>query len=182
MFKLQIPQIYRHAVPNSRYDVRVCVTSLTFNCSSRLFSLLSLSKPTIKTTTNPTSNPLSLPSLSLSKTMQTSGNGGPPNATTVDNMVVDNAVMVFGQRGCCMCHVAKLLLLGLGVNPTISAVDEGDVPEVVSRLSKISGESVIAFPVVFVGGKLFGGLERLVAMHITGELVPLLKEAKALWL
>ncbi|MFS8015113.1 putative glutaredoxin, Thioredoxin-like superfamily [Helianthus anomalus] len=180
MFKLQIPQIYRHAVPNSRYDVRVCVTSLTFNYSSRLFSLLSLSKPTIKTTTNPTSNPLFLPS--LSKTMQTSGNGGPPNATTVDNMVVDNAVMVFGQRGCCMCHVAKLLLLGLGVNPTISAVDEGDVPEVVSRLSKISGESVIAFPVVFVGGKLFGGLERLVAMHITGELVPLLKEAKALWL
>ncbi|KAJ0456083.1 putative glutaredoxin, Thioredoxin-like superfamily [Helianthus annuus] len=184
MFKLQIPQIYRHAVPNSRYDVRVCVTSLTFNFSSRLFSLLSLSKPTIKTTTNPTSNPppppLSL--LSLSKTMQTSGNGGPPNATTVDNMVIDNAVMVFGQRGCCMCHVAKLLLLGLGVNPTISAVDEGDVAEVVSRLSKISGESVIAFPVVFVGGKLFGGLERLVAMHITGELVPLLKEAKALWL
>jgi glutaredoxin 3 len=38
------------------------------------------------------------------------------------------------------------------------------------------------FPVVFVGGKLFGGLERVMATHITGELVPILKDAGALWL
>ncbi|KAI3823956.1 hypothetical protein L1987_05402 [Smallanthus sonchifolius] len=99
----------------------------------------------------------------------------------VGELVAENAVMVFGQRECCMCHVVKLLLLGLGVNPTISAVDEGDVAEVISELSKVSGET-IEFPVVFVGGKLFGGLERLVATHITGELVPILKEARALWL
>ncbi|XP_076916405.1 glutaredoxin-C9-like [Bidens hawaiensis] len=104
------------------------------------------------------------------------------DAILVNKLVDENAVMVFGQRGCCMCHVVRLLLLGLGVNPTISAVDEEDVVDVISRLSKISGELVVEFPVVFVGGKLFGGLEKLVATHISGELVPLLKDAKALWL
>jgi hypothetical protein len=29
---------------------------------------------------------------------------------------------------------------------------------------------------------LFGGLERVMATHITGELVPILKDAGALWL
>ncbi|KAK1603155.1 hypothetical protein QYE76_017419 [Lolium multiflorum] len=35
-------------------------------------------------------------------------------------------------------------------------------------------------PVVFIGGKLVGGLERLMAKHIAGELVPVLKQAGAL--
>ncbi|KVH89521.1 glutaredoxin-C9-like [Cynara cardunculus var. scolymus] len=130
----------------------------------------------------------------LSVPTSTAADGGgteTTNATTgtdsipVGELVAGNAVMVFGQRGCCMCHVVKLLLLGLGVNPTISAVDEGDVADVIHQLSKISGEDdgeMIEFPVVYVGGKLFGGLERVMATHITGELIPMLKEAKALWL
>ncbi|KAL4563254.1 hypothetical protein LXL04_027294 [Taraxacum kok-saghyz] len=121
----------------------------------------------------------------------TTGDGVPPNAVTsndsirVDELVAENPVIVFGQRGCCMCHVVKLLLLGLGVNPTMSAVDEGDVAAVIGNLLKISGEGdgkLVEFPVVYVGGKFFGGLERLIATHITGELVPMLKDAKALWL
>ncbi|KAK1422698.1 hypothetical protein QVD17_17984 [Tagetes erecta] len=105
-----------------------------------------------------------------------------PTPTKVHELVAENTVIVFGQRGCCMCYVMKLLLLGLGVNPAIFGLDDGDVEDVSNELLKISGESSVELPVVFVGGKLFGGLERLMAMHITGELVPILKEAKALWL
>lgn len=91
--------------------------------------------------------------------------------------------MVFGKRGCCMCHVVKLLLLGLGVNPTISSVDEGDMDDVITQLSKTeTGDLIIELPVVYVGGKLFGGLERLMSTYITGELIPILKDANALWL
>ncbi|CAI0445157.1 unnamed protein product [Linum tenue] len=75
-----------------------------------------------------------------------------------------------------MCHVVKRLLLGLGVNPTVFEVDE---PEL-SSLVDDGGE--VQFPAVFVGGKLFGGLERVMATHISGELVPILKDAGALWL
>jgi len=48
----------------------------------------------------------------------------------------------------------KRLLQGLGVNPAVHEV----------------------------AGKLLGGLDRLMAVHISGELVPILKKAGALWL
>lgn len=105
----------------------------------------------------------------------------------VQKLVLENSVIVFGKSGCCMCHVMKRLLLGLGVNPTVFEVDENEEAAVINELSNIScskdvGEGEVQFPVVFVGGKLFGGLERVMATHISGELVPILKDAGALWL
>jgi len=35
---------------------------------------------------------------------------------------------------------------------------------------------------VFVGGDLVGGTNRVMALHLAGELVPMLKSASALWL
>lgn len=106
----------------------------------------------------------------------------------VTKLVSESAVIAFGRQGCCMCYVVKQLLLGYGVNPTIFLVDEEDEAGVTDELSRITGlvdgdiNGKIQFPAVFVGGKLFGGLERVMSTHITGELVPLLREARALWL
>ncbi|KAL6333789.1 hypothetical protein AAG906_028975 [Vitis piasezkii] len=112
---------------------------------------------------------------------------GMKDVTCVTKMVSENAVIVFGRRGCCMCHVVMRLLLGLGVNPTVFEVDEEDEAAVVDELSRvIAGEDAKEgrpqFPAVFMGGELFGGLERVMATHISGELVPILKKAGALWL
>ncbi|CAK9152554.1 unnamed protein product [Ilex paraguariensis] len=107
---------------------------------------------------------------------------------SVTKMVSENAVIVFGRRGCCMCHVVKLLLQGHGVNPTIFEVDEQDEATIIDDLLRIIGvdegqnDGRPQFPAVFVGGKLFGGLEKVMATHISGELVPILKAAGALWL
>lgn len=131
-----------------------------------------------------------------------SGNGSPEHggvnsichkaaasdAKSVEKMVLENAVVVFGKRGCCMCHVVKTLLLGHGVNPTVFEVDEADEGTVAEELSRIHVEKreinngIIQFPAVFVGGKLFGGLDQVIATHISGDLVPILKDAGALWL
>lgn len=82
-----------------------------------------------------------------------------------------------------MSHVVKRLLLGLGVNPAIHEVEEKDEVDFTRELEAIIDDGkLLQFPVVFIGGKLFGGLERLMATHISGELVPLLKQAGALWL
>ncbi|XVF25737.1 hypothetical protein REPUB_Repub13aG0239500 [Reevesia pubescens] len=105
--------------------------------------------------------------------------------SSVKKLVVENAVIVFGRRGCCMCHVVKRLLLGLGVNPAVCEVEEGKEEAALNELSRINGEKVgggIQFPAVFVGGKLFGGLDRVMSTHISGELVAILKDAGALWL
>lgn len=93
-------------------------------------------------------------------------------------LAAENAVLVVGGRGCCMCHVVRRLLLGLGANPLVYEVE--DEREVVG----IDGgnTSAVQFPVVFIGGKMVGGMEWLMAAHITGELVPILKKAGALWL
>ncbi|KAJ0017300.1 hypothetical protein Pint_10503 [Pistacia integerrima] len=108
--------------------------------------------------------------------------------SSVEKMVLENAVVVFGRRGCCMSHVVKTLLLGHGVNPAVFEVEEADEANVVGDLLRIKGlkgeinDGSIQFPAVFVGGKLFGGLDQVMATHISGELVPILKDAGALWL
>lgn len=107
--------------------------------------------------------------------------GGGSN--NVVRMVTENAVIVIGRRGCCMCHVVKRLLQGLGVNPPVHEVAEEDEVAVAEELSrKMGGGGEVQFPAVFVGGKLFGGLEKVMATHISGELIPILKDAGALWL
>lgn len=113
-----------------------------------------------------------------------------PNCRPAEEAVKDNAVVVFGRRGCCMSHVARRLLLGHGVNPAVYEVDEADESRTAEELGGISGGGGgledtggrVQFPAVFIGGRLFGGLDRVMAAHITGELVPVLKEAGALWL
>lgn len=109
--------------------------------------------------------------------------------TRVAKCVSENAIIVVAIRGCSMCHVVKNLLLGLGVNPTIFEVNDEDEDDVKKELSIIVGGGgssgsggTMELPTVFVGGNLFGGLEKVVATHISGELVPILKEVGALWL
>lgn len=93
-----------------------------------------------------------------------------------------NAVVVFSRSGCCMCHVMKQLLFGLGVGPTIVELDkEKHGNEMQSVLYQLAGGQH-SVPAVFVGGKFLGGIETLMTCHINGTLVPLLKAAGALWL
>ncbi|KAL8152462.1 hypothetical protein V2J09_010222 [Rumex salicifolius] len=101
----------------------------------------------------------------------------------VRRLATGSAVVLFSSSGCCMCHVAKRLLFGLGVAPTVVELDTeiaaSDVSAVLNRLSSGAQQPL---PAVFVGGKLLGGVESLMTCHISGSLVPLLKEAGALWL
>ncbi|KAJ7947029.1 Glutaredoxin [Quillaja saponaria] len=118
-------------------------------------------------------------------------NTGGSDEPMVMKMISENPVVVFGEPSCCMCHVVKKLLLGLGVNPAVYEVEEDHAVAVVEFLTRMNiglnegregTRSSVQFPAVFVGGKLFGGLERVMSTHISGELVPILKDAGALWL
>lgn len=104
----------------------------------------------------------------------------------VSVLVSGNAVVVFTISGCCMCHVVKQLLFGLGVGPTIVELDRdtsgSDIHALLYRLAGGGGKRQQVVPAVFVGGKFLGGIETVMACHINGTLVPLLKQAGALWL
>jgi glutaredoxin 3 len=102
---------------------------------------------------------------------------------TVRQLAACNAVVVFSMSGCCMCTVAKRLLFGLGVGPVIIELDEHAAgPDIQAVLYELYPDGQKPVPAVFVGGKFLGGVETLMACHINGSLVPLLKDAGALWL
>ncbi|KAL1555820.1 Glutaredoxin-C9 [Salvia divinorum] len=99
----------------------------------------------------------------------------------VSALVSGNAVVVFTISGCCMCHVVKQLLFGLGVGPAVVELDrEASGGPILALLHRLGGGKAV--PAVFVGGKFLGGIETVMACHINGSLVPLLKNAGALWL
>ncbi|KAF2322919.1 hypothetical protein GH714_032071 [Hevea brasiliensis] len=65
----------------------------------------------------------------------------------------------------------------MGVNPTVHELDEDPRgKEMEKALMRLLGSSS-AVPVVFIGGKLVGAMDRVMASHINGTLVPLLKDA-----
>ncbi|KAK8546783.1 hypothetical protein V6N13_093826 [Hibiscus sabdariffa] len=102
----------------------------------------------------------------------------------VTKLVLENSVIVFCKRGCCICHVVKRLLLEHGVNPTVCEIEKEKEAGVRNELSRINSDrregSIKQLPVIFVGGKLFGGLDKLISTHISGELVPILRGVGAL--
>lgn len=46
-----------------------------------------------------------------------------PGYKRIRRLAAGNAVVVFTASGCCMCHMAKEPLFGLGVGPTIVELD-----------------------------------------------------------
>ncbi|KAL8461183.1 hypothetical protein ACS0TY_031811 [Phlomoides rotata] len=98
-------------------------------------------------------------------------------------MVEENAVVVIARKGCCMSQVVQRLLHLVGANPAVYKMEEREVGKVAGELAEASGGvGELQFPAVFIGGRWFGGVERVIATHITEELTPLLKSAGALWL
>lgn len=100
----------------------------------------------------------------------------------VVRLASESAVVIFSVSSCCMCHAAKRLFCGMGVNPTVYELDKDPRGKDIERaLFRLLATSPVV-PVVFIGGKLIGAMDRVMASHINGSLVPLLKEAGALWL
>ncbi|XP_019417704.1 PREDICTED: glutaredoxin-C1-like [Lupinus angustifolius] len=100
----------------------------------------------------------------------------------VVRLASESAVVIFSISSCCMCHALKTLFCGMGVNPSVVELDEDPKgKEMESVLMRLLGNSTCV-PVVFIGGKLVGTMDRVLASHINGSLVPLLKQAGAMWL
>ncbi|KAH7850873.1 hypothetical protein Vadar_004055 [Vaccinium darrowii] len=116
-------------------------------------------------------------------TSSTSPIGSSDPIERIERLASENAVVIFSVSTCCMCHAIKRLFCGMGVNPTVYELDEDPKggKEIERALMMLLGTSS-AVPVVFIGGKLVGAMDRVMASHINGSLVPLLKEAGALWL
>ncbi|RWW19647.1 hypothetical protein BHE74_00008151 [Ensete ventricosum] len=100
----------------------------------------------------------------------------------VRRLASQRAVVVFSLSSCCMCHTIKRLFCELGVNPAVHELDEDPKGKDMERaLSKLLGRNP-PVPAVFIGGNLVGPTDEVMKLHLGGKLVPLLRNAGALWL
>ena len=97
----------------------------------------------------------------------------------VRKLAEEDAVILFSKSGCCISVAARALLSKLRAHPTVHQIDNEE--EIEAALLTLLA-SPPAVPAVFIGGKLVGGMDQLLTSHITGSLIPLLKDAGALWL
>ncbi|CAM8892601.1 unnamed protein product [Rhodiola kirilowii] len=112
--------------------------------------------------------------------------GNPKNTLAIDvtesgenrirRLISEHPIVIFARPACYMCHVMKNLLSTIGAHPTVIELD--DEEELKALPAVAGGDST---PAVYVGGERVGGLESLVAMHLSGRLVPKLVEAGALY-
>ncbi|KAH7681971.1 glutaredoxin 3 protein [Dioscorea alata] len=96
--------------------------------------------------------------------------GGEAPEKRIERLIRENPVVIFSRRACCMCHVMRRLLATVGVHPTVIELEDAEAAAIVPPGS----------PAVFIGGDPVGGLEGLMALHLSGRLVPRLLEVGAL--
>ncbi|KAG0470510.1 hypothetical protein HPP92_017210 [Vanilla planifolia] len=100
----------------------------------------------------------------------------------VNSLACKKPVVIFSTSSCCMCHTVKTLFAELGVNADVHELDEEPLGREMHRaLLKMAGRSS-ALPVVFIGGRMIGSTDRVMSLHLGGELVELLRDAGAIWL
>uniref|UniRef100_A0A0E0FCW5 Glutaredoxin domain-containing protein n=1 Tax=Oryza meridionalis TaxID=40149 RepID=A0A0E0FCW5_9ORYZ len=100
----------------------------------------------------------------------------------VMKLASERAVVIFTLSSCCMCHTVTRLFCDLGVNALVHELDQDPWGKEMERaLLKLLGRGP-PVPVVFIGGKLVGGTNKIMSLHLGGELIPMLKNAGALWL
>ena len=103
----------------------------------------------------------------------------------IGRLIAENPVVIFSRSTCCMCHVMKRLLATHGVHPAVIELEDSEIDSAMamdSLSTSLPGRGKGAFsPIVFIGGEPVGSLESLMALHLTGELLPKLAQARALW-
>ena len=103
-------------------------------------------------------------------------------AERVRRLASQRAVVIFGASNCCMCHAVKTLFTEMGVSWNVHELDKDPRGKDLERaLAGMVGRSP-SVPAVFIGGSLVGTTDKVMTLHLGGQLVPLLRQAGALWL
>ncbi|XP_041989911.1 monothiol glutaredoxin-S2-like [Salvia splendens] len=99
----------------------------------------------------------------------------------INRLTADKPVVIFSKSTCCISHTIKTLICSFGANPTVYELDQlPNGQQLESALTTPSGRRT-TFPAVFIDQKLVGGANEVMSLHVKGELVPLLKKARAIW-
>ncbi|GJN34851.1 hypothetical protein PR202_gb23551 [Eleusine coracana subsp. coracana] len=103
-------------------------------------------------------------------------------ADRLAKLSAEKAVVIFTMSQCSMSHTVASLFSDLGVCAAVHELDKDPWGRDMEReLARRLGRSP-PVPAVFIGGKLIGSTDRVMSLHLSGKLVPMLKGAGAMWL
>jgi glutaredoxin 3 len=100
---------------------------------------------------------------------------------TVSSLVGEKPVVIFSKSTCCLSHSVTSLIRSFGAN--LSAYDLDKIEngsQIESELLQMGIKPSV--PAVFIGQQFRGGSKKIMSLHVRNELVPMLKEAGAIWM
>ncbi|KAH7863689.1 hypothetical protein Vadar_020741 [Vaccinium darrowii] len=97
------------------------------------------------------------------------------------DLVAQRPLVIFSKTNCCMSDSIKILFYGFGANPAIYELDELQNGQQLERELVALGQWPIV-PAVFIGGKIVGGPNEIMSLHVKGELVKMLKKNRIIYL
>lgn len=96
-------------------------------------------------------------------------------------MVAEKPVVIFSKSTCCLSHSVTSLIRSFGANPTVYELDEmSNGQQIESALLQMGCKPSV--PAVFIGQQFTGGSKKIMSLHVRNELVPMLKNAGAIWI
>ncbi|KAF3629983.1 Glutaredoxin-C13 [Capsicum baccatum] len=91
----------------------------------------------------------------------------------VKKLASENGVMVFSKSSCCLCYAVSILLREVGANAYVHELDhDSEGKEMEKALIKMGCNPSV--PALFIGGKLIGGTNEIMSLHLKGSLLQLL--------
>ncbi|XP_020210761.1 monothiol glutaredoxin-S6 [Cajanus cajan] len=99
----------------------------------------------------------------------------------ITGMITEKPVVIFSKSRCCLSHSITSLIRSFGANPTVYELDEMTNGQQIEReLLQMGCQPSV--PTVFIGQQFIGGSKRVMSLHLRNELVPLLINARAIWI
>ncbi|KAL2944567.1 Monothiol glutaredoxin-S1, partial [Bienertia sinuspersici] len=89
----------------------------------------------------------------------------------VNRLVEQRPLVIFSRSSCCISHSVMQLINSYGANATIYQLDEMSNGQEVDKALQRLG----------LRRRLVGGAKEIISLQIQGRLVPMLKEAGAIW-
>ncbi|XP_047050838.1 glutaredoxin-C15-like [Lolium rigidum] len=99
----------------------------------------------------------------------------------VTRLTAEEAVVIFAaSNGCPTNQAVTTLFSSLGVCAAVHELDKDPCGRELEHELACASRHWEPSPVVFIGGKLVGSTNTIMSLHLSGKLVPLLKDAGAM--
>ena len=96
----------------------------------------------------------------------------------VTRLASEKGVVIFSKSSCCLCYAVNILFQELRVNPVVHELDKDpDGREMEKALLRIGCNAPL--PTVFIDGNMIGSTNEVMSLHLSGNLIPLLKPYQA---